>query len=484
MKTRLTASQNDPFHSICRYTTNGTLHMKMNMKPKEKDVSVVLLIRVALMCAIIFEFVQMYQESISHVFDNTSRQITTSTSDENYEVLNTHLALNNINVEEISVNSKAAIFIPNKDKSASKKKGFRRIADAWRKKVTYTSKGIIIEGSSNDLIQQRLKESISSDKDMNLIEMSKQHTEPHANVSVAICFKTLFGEIDLGIVLQWAAYNRLLGFDRIFMWYRPEMVHNPRFAELQSLPYVTLTLNTRGRRENYYNQWWTEETCNRDDQFAGTYDYALHADIDEYLWFPKHIGIKEFLLQNPNLNYLSFGKRMYTLDHNSEIETSLQDHVIDMKQSSQFAVSKYAFYIENFCYNTGDRRGHPFCPTWRGRAKVIVRPKQYIKIDTHGNIKEPNFTKGEIHFLPEQAHFMEWPDIFAKHNVTKRERVDFDIQNEEQIHIHNLERAFKPEKNGNYLMRYDTKLKEWFQFVISRYSTKNNRVGKQTLQLK
>jgi hypothetical protein len=459
----------------------------MNIKKKEKDVPVVLFIRAALICAILFEFVQMYHASISDMVDNASRQTARTISDENEEVLNTHLALSNINVEEISVNPNAALFLPNEDKV---KKGIRRIADAFRRKVTYTSKGVIIEGKENDIVKQRLKVSKSKVKSAkliesaNLIEMSKRHIEPKSNVSVAICFKTLFGDIDIGIVLQWAAYNRLLGFDRIFMWYRSEMVQNPRFAELQSLPYVTLTLNTRGKRENYYNQWWTEETCNRDDQFAGTYDYALHADIDEYLWFPKHIGVKEFLSQNSNLNYLSIGKRMYTLDHSSDLKESLKDYVIDMNQSSEFAVSKYPFYIEHFCYNSGERRGQPFCPTWKGRAKVFVRPKQYIKIDTHGNIREPNITKGEMHFLPEQVHFMEWPEIFAEHNLTKRPPVDFDVQKEQQVHIHNLARAFKPDKNGNFRMHYDMKLKEWFQFVISRFSTSDNRVGQLILKSK
>ena len=434
-----------------------------------KDIPVVSIIRAALICAIFFELVQMYQASVNDFPDKSRNTAVSLTSVDEDDVLSAHLSLNNIDAEEISVNANSAFVIQN-DKKSTKKK--RRFMEGWRKKVTYTTKGVVVEGGISGIVNNRIKAKKPAGKITRsiLVEMSKKHVEPEANVSVAICFKTLFGEIDLGIVLQWAAYNRLLGVDHIFMWYRPEMMNNTLFEELSSLPYVTLTENTGGKRDNYYNQWWTEATCNRDDQFAGKYDYAMHADIDEYLWFPRKFGIKEFLLQYPNLNYLSFGKRMYTLDHQSEISASLVGHKIDMTQASDFSVSKYPFYIENFCYANGGRRGDPFCPTWRGRAKVIVRPKQYVKIDTHGNIAQPDMAKGEIHFVPEQAHFKEWPYIFAKHNVTKRDPGNFEIKSEEQVHIHNLERGFKANQEGRFDVKHDGELKDWFHFVISRFS--------------
>jgi hypothetical protein len=439
---------------------------------KEVLVPVALIIRTALLFAILFEVVQLLQVSVSDVDDSAAREVTTVTPDE-HEVLNTHLSLNSIDAEDFSVNPNSVSFVEIKNKSKNRVEG--SFNKAWRRKVTYTTKGVIVEGGRNSIVNSRM--TVPEASTMDLIEMSRTHIESKANVSVAICFKTLFGDIDLGIVLQWAAYNRLLGFDHIYMWYRPEMVNAARFTELQSLPYITLTLNTQGRRKNYYNQWWTEETCNRDDQFAGKYDYAMHADIDEYLWFPNQIGIKEYLLQHSTLNYLSFGKRMYTLDHRPDIDASLESYVLDMNQRDAFAVDKYPFYIENFCYASGDRQGDPFCPTWRGRSKVIVRPKMYIKIDTHGNIKVPDEAKGEIHFIPEQAHFMEWPEIFAKHNVTKREPVGFEIQSEDQVHIHNLGRAFKADNDGNYKVKYDANLKEWFKFVVSRFSNGNGEVA-------
>jgi hypothetical protein len=38
----------------------------------------------------------------------------------------------------------------------------------------------------------------------NIIEQSIRHVEPLSNITAAVCFKTLFGDIDLGLVIQWA----------------------------------------------------------------------------------------------------------------------------------------------------------------------------------------------------------------------------------------------------------------------------------------
>jgi hypothetical protein len=171
---------------------------------------------------------------------------------------------------------------------------------------------------------------------VNVLELSKTYQDERSNITAAVCFKTLFGDIDLGIVLQWVAYNRLMGFDHVFMFYRPEMTSNPRFAELASLPYVTLTENTEGKRQGDYNQWKTEIMCLSEKRFAADYDWAMLADIDEFLWFPERHGIKPFLAQQQarNLTYLSFGKQMYTMNHRvdfaaQEYEIGVDDLTID-----------------------------------------------------------------------------------------------------------------------------------------------------------
>jgi hypothetical protein len=245
------------------------------------------------------------------------------------------------------------------------------------------------------------------------------------------------------------------------------MVDAPRFQELQSLPYVTLTLSITGNRQNYYHQWHTEVMCLSEETYAAKHDWALLADIDEYLWFPEHIGVKEFLSRQTQLTYLSFGKRMYTLDHRTDMKVT--EHTIDTV-SNGFAVSRYPFYIDNFCYHKGFRRGETYCPMWRGRAKVMVRPKFHTNVETHGNIPHPDPANGTIHFHPDQAHLMEWPEIFAKHNVTKRKATYFTVRTDEEVHIHNLDLAFKADHMGNFRMQHDDNLDDWFRFVTSRFS--------------
>jgi hypothetical protein len=315
---------------------------------------------------------------------------------------------------------------------------------------------------------------------VNVLELSKTYQDEPSNITAAVCFKTLFGDIDLGIVLQWVAYNRLMGFDHVFMFYRPEMASKPRFTELASLPYVTLTEYTKGNRKNYYNQAKTENMCLSEKRFAADYDWALLADIDEFLWFPERHGIKPFLEQQQarNLTYLSFGKQMYTMKH--RVDFAAHEYTLDTKDMSHFPLSKFPFYIKNFCY--GKRRGEPLCPTWQGRAKVIVKPKHHQKIDVHGNIFHPDPAKGTIHFHPDIAHFMEWPYIFGGRNITLQEKKSFQFQSESQVGIHNLERAFKSDADGTFTMQYDRQLEDWFQYVIGRGTSQQGQQPGQPLK--
>jgi len=302
---------------------------------------------------------------------------------------------------------------------------------------------------------------------LDIIELSRRHVEPPSEITAAVCFKTLFGDIDLGIVLQWAAYNRLLGFDHIFMFYRPEVMDHPRFDELRSLPFATLTEQREGNRENYYDQWRTEKMCLTRPEFAANYDWAMVADIDEYLQFNHHFGIKQFLQQYDNLHYLSFGKYMYSLDHRTDEE--LHSHTIDTSHNDHFAVSKYPFNMKHYC-NNHRRKGKAVCPTWRGRAKVIVRPSKIQRIDVHGNVAHPKRENGELHLHPTQARFLEWPEIFAAHDVTRHEHPQsFTVKGHDEVHIHDVKKAFLPaDEQGNYLVEYDDKLQQWFDFVIGR----------------
>jgi len=194
------------------------------------------------------------------------------------------------------------------------------------------------------------------------------------------------------------------------------------------------------------------------------------ADIDEYLRFPKGSkGIKDFLQiqQAKNLTYLSFGKRMYTLDHHTNLEAT--NHMLDTNnQNPPFTLSQYPFFMKNFCY--GNRKGAALCPSWMGRAKLIVHPGSHQEIAVHGTYAYLKLRKKDFghHFNPELAHFMEWPHIFSPHNVTQRAGEDFTVAKESEVHIHNMENAFRKNTDGLYDVKYDPKLQHWFHAIINR----------------
>jgi hypothetical protein len=162
---------------------------------------------------------------------------------------------------------------------------------------------------------------------------------------------------------------------------------------------------------------------------------------------------------------------MYTMNH--RVVFAAQEYKIDTKDMSHFPLSKFPFYIKNFCY--GRRLGEPLCPTWKGRAKVIVKPKHHQRIDVHGNILHPDPAKGTIHFHPDTAHFMKWPYIFGGRNITLQEKKHFQVQSERQVGIHNLKRAFKSDAGGNFIIQYDRQLEDWFQYVIGRGTSQQGK---------
>ena len=73
------------------------------------------------------------------------------------------------------------------------------------------------------------------------------------------------------------------------MFYRPEIMPDPRWNELSSLPYLTLIEYLLGQRE-IFDQEIVEHMCWTSDEYAGSYDWVLVADPDEYLWLAEYIG--------------------------------------------------------------------------------------------------------------------------------------------------------------------------------------------------
>jgi hypothetical protein len=58
--------------------------------------------------------------------------------------------------------------------------------------------------AATEMIETKSNATVSRSATVDVVELSMRHVEPPSNISVAVCFKTLFGNIDIGIVLQWA----------------------------------------------------------------------------------------------------------------------------------------------------------------------------------------------------------------------------------------------------------------------------------------
>lgn len=334
-----------------------------------------------------------------------------------------------------------------------------------------------------------------------ILELAKSFVEPsRSNITAAICYKTLFGNIDVRLVLQWVSFHRLLGFDHFFFFYRTNEFFDDNllyFRILRNLPFVTMKHWTRGNRNDYYDQRGSEDFCLK--SLARNYSWVLTADIDEYLRLPNGMGIKDFLsLYDDKYDYLSFGKFLYTLDHRVEakidkftkylIRNDATTLEMDMHYKLQvddheFVFTRYPFYMKYFCYHYGKGRtrnlGDPICPIWKGRAKVMVKPAIYSHINVHGVYTFPEDVPTAEHFHPDYVHLMEWPHIFSEHNVslhylyrsrnvTKTAIPPFTISSEDDVHIHNLEKGFQKNAYGNYTVYYDDELVEYFEFVKNR----------------
>jgi hypothetical protein len=334
----------------------------------------------------------------------------------------------------------------------------------------------------------------TKEKSLNLPDVVKRSLivpdDPY-NITAALCHKSLFGNIDLWMVLDWVAYHRLLGFDRIFMSYIPSIKFKDGFEELASLPYVTLfenidgietivgdyhRLGATGALKNASYSLESNNNCSTVrnaphmmlearclDQDAHDFDWVMFSDVDEYLWFNEKIGVKEFLHnRNEEFDYISFGKWMYTKEHKVNTETT----------ATGFHIDSLPFTPGVFC-TFGSRNGKPkqVCARNNGRAKVMVKPSvHHGHVCVHGT-HWPKQRKESIHVSAQVAHFMEWNGA-AMHTTTDptmREKKSFPVKTEAESGLHEKTFSTYPKNNDSSVtMNYDDKLHTWLDFVASR----------------
>jgi hypothetical protein len=304
-------------------------------------------------------------------------------------------------------------------------------------------------------------------RSLHLKNRSSTETSAIRNMTVALCHKSLFGNLNLLRILDWVAYHRLLGFDRIFMSYLPSVEQLPGFALLQALPYVTLFENTNSTvvfaegLKNYkrlgggVNQMDLEAKCLEQD--AAGYDWVLLSDADEYLWWSDTAAaatVQQFIqpYQTAGYDYISLGKNMYTMRH------AVRQHV------APFAIGRYPFTAGAFC-TMESRRGRE-CARKNGRAKLLVKPAVHKAVKVHGT-HVPAKRKQSIHLHHNVAHLKEWNATTLADNdsnVTLRPSLSFQAHSPDEISIYGF-KLYPKNPDGSVTMEYDGQLADWLEFV-------------------
>jgi hypothetical protein len=201
-------------------------------------------------------------------------------------------------------------------------------------------------------------------------ENAKRMNQTHP-LKVAVCHPTMFGDLSLDTHFAWVSYYRLLGFDHIFLWYEDNVSKQPRFDQLEALPYVTLTPHNGGSNEVYHGQTTVERECFAMANHSG-FDWALAVDVDEYIWFQKPQSIQDFLAhyEQQGYTYISLGKHHYSTRHVYNGTTTTRPPSTD----AGFGLEQYPYTPGPYCYG---QRGNSKCPTWKGRCKVLAKPSKY-----------------------------------------------------------------------------------------------------------
>jgi hypothetical protein len=274
----------------------------------------------------------------------------------------------------------------------------------------------------------------------------------YSDITTAICHRTLHGNLNMEKIFSFVSYNRLIGFDHIFFWYRPDISQRPRFDELKALPYVTMTEYAGGGKHD--GQFVVEHACLSQAKFAANYTWAFPIDLDEYLWYRWKGPIYTFVAHLlADFHYVSIGKYMYTQRHAVALE----------RNDSGFGLDRYAFTAGSYCHNAS---GQHFCPTWQGRAKILVRPSLHNRVLIHGFLGS-HLLPGGTHLLPVYAHLKEWPTYLASSvNTTVRpDRIPFYVSRSDEVDTHSTMESHAKTEDGLVPFCYDDRLHEWFRFV-------------------
>jgi hypothetical protein len=326
--------------------------------------------------------------------------------------------------------------------------------------------------------------------------------------------------------LAFASYYRLLGFEHLFFWYERSVAKLPYFDQFAALPYVTLTEYREQRRskirtggDDYHGQGTVADLCLQDERYARLYDWVLSVDADEYLWLApllttttttaaalnttsnttktvptttrnsRHrLTIHDFLepYHAQNYNYISIGKFLYSTMHvdgayendnnNTRTSTSNDKKGNRRKKNNPFGLLQYPYTPGPYCYKSKRRwSGHPYCPNWMGRSKILVRPAYHSSVQVHGTSHGlfNNETGIHVHAL-EQAHLKEWIWIHEppQPSIVHFDNASFHVTHNDQFQTYYVMESSRRDEQDRVEAFHDgAELREWFDFVSQQLSS-------------
>ena len=337
---------------------------------------------------------------------------------------------------------------------------------------------------------------------------SNYNNNNNTKLKTAVCLDTsLFGpNLNFFDVIEWVIYQRLLGFDHVFMTYiASSCLNKPGFDELQRLPYVTLqeNKNSTGQNATYddailgfsrgahilageCDRLCVMETCLQTTA-KQNYDWIFFAGVGQYLWFNQTMGINDFVARyGTDYDMLSFGRYLYSPKHQQRQPHDEDNHHILANDTidpiSGFWAENYPFTASTYCEKrTASGLLPDPCPMWPGRSKVMVRPAEYLgkfhKINIHGNTFEEKPVghfqpiKGEraMHLPMTLAHLKQWSvntrTIGPPTLVEKAETLVITPNDDQPCDGWVF---YSDQGTKNVTLHYDAGLKDWFKYVASR----------------
>lgn len=137
---------------------------------------------------------------------------------------------------------------------------------------------------------------------------------------------------------------------------------------------------------------------------------------------------------------------------------------VPFSMNSGFGLDQYGFTGGPYC--RGSYNGTTYCPTFKGRCKILAKPSIYPfpSFRLHGTKDNLNVSDA-IHLDTTEAHFKEWRTLLLSWNNTSL--TTSDVQDDTEVKVYYILMDSHKVVNGKVTFRFDQDLNEWLRLVAS-----------------